>query len=107
MKTVDVRQYVFFKKLQMMPTIEKIILYGSRARGNHRERSDIDMAIVCPRATAKEWNKIIGIIENADTLLRIDCVRFDTLSDSNPLKQSIEHDGIIVYEKGSHAEKTS
>jgi len=107
MKELNLLHYAFFEKLQSMPSIEKILLYGSRARGNNRARSDIDLAIVCPKATDQEWLMIIDITEDADTLLKIDCVRFDTLSDTNPLKQAIVHDGIVIYEKGSHAKTTT
>ncbi len=93
-------KYAFFDALRAVPVIEKIILYGSRARGDNRERSDIDLAIVCPQATASDWQKILEILENADTLLMIDCVRFDTLAETNPLKKSIMQDGVVVYEKG-------
>ncbi|WP_425361674.1 nucleotidyltransferase [Candidatus Tisiphia endosymbiont of Mystacides longicornis] len=39
------------------------------------------------------------IIDNADTLLKIDCVRFDELDDSSDLKLSIIREGVKLYEK--------
>lgn len=95
----DVKKHIFFKNLTNLPFIKKIILYGSRARNDSKERSDIDLAIECPNITDAEWNKILTIIENADTLLKIDCVRFDTLEPENPLRTSIMRDGIILYQK--------
>ena len=99
MKKIQLKNYLFLEKLQTLPVVEKIILYGSRARGDNRERSDIDLAIVCPQANAADWQKIMDIIDDADTLLFIDCVRFDTLSDKNPLKDAIIRDGVVLYEK--------
>lgn len=95
----EIKQRDFFKRLQAMECIEKIILYGSRARADHKERSDIDLAIVCPQASDNDWFEITEIIDDADTLLKIDCVRFDKLKDTNPLKQSIIRDGVILYQK--------
>jgi predicted nucleotidyltransferase len=51
--------------------IEEIWLYGSRARGNQRERSDIDLAIVCPQANTQDWQKVLAILDEADPLLQI------------------------------------
>lgn len=66
----NITQYQFFQKLCALTFVDAIYLYGSRARGDHKERSDIDLAIVCPNATQDDWLTIIGIIEDADTLLK-------------------------------------
>jgi uncharacterized protein len=101
MQTFDqIKKYLFIKKLSKLPFVEKIILFGSRARKTNRERSDIDLAIVCPTATETEWNiQLMDIIEEADTLLKIDCLRFDTLKSDSKIKKEILEDGIILYEK--------
>jgi uncharacterized protein len=94
----EIKQKEFFCKLTKIPTIQRIFLYGSRARGDHFERSDIDIAIDCPTATDTHWLTIRTIIDDADTLLSIDCVRYDTLLSSNPLKQMIDQEGVMLYE---------
>ncbi|HEV2916259.1 MAG TPA: nucleotidyltransferase domain-containing protein [Candidatus Babeliales bacterium] len=58
----DIHGYQFFKKLIALPYIEKIILYGSRARGDTRDRSDIDLAIECPLLGMKVLLCIIEIL---------------------------------------------
>jgi predicted nucleotidyltransferase len=88
--------YRFFKELMHLPFIKKIFLYGSRAKGINDVRSDIDLAIECPTASAVDWNKVMEIIEKADTLLKIDCVRFDTI-ESAKLKDSIRENHIILF----------
>jgi predicted nucleotidyltransferase len=94
------QKYSFIRTLSELPFIEKIILYGSRSRGDHRDRSDIDLAIECPKATNTQWiMQIMKIIENADTLLKIDCVRLDELQEESQFKKEILKDGIIVYQK--------
>lgn len=62
------------------PNIEKIILFGSRARGDQESRSDIDIAISCPKVTEREWVEICDRIDDINTLLSIDVTRFDTAS---------------------------
>jgi len=102
MEEINIQAYAFIQKLRMMPVVEKIILYGSRARGDNRERSDIDLAIDCPLASTKDWHRIIDIIEDADTLLGIDCIRLDGLAKNNPLKEAILRDGVVLYQKDFH-----
>lgn len=92
-------RYSFFHSLQGLPFVDKIILFGSRARGDNDSRADIDLAIVAPAASTNDWFKLLQIIDDADTLLNIDCVRFDELPNDSPLKKNIEIDGKIIYSK--------
>lgn len=89
----------FYKQLTGLPYVDKIILYGSRARGDFQPRSDIDLAVYCPEASIQDWQTILNIIDEADTLLAIDCVQYNTLALNNPLKHAIDRDGIMLYEK--------
>ncbi len=91
----EINQYEFIKKLKSLPFVKQIILYGSRARKTNQSRSDIDIAIICPNATNDQWLEILDIIYEADTLLLIDCVRFDQLKD-NDFKSNILKEGIIL-----------
>lgn len=91
--------YNFIKQLAALPFVDEIWLYGSRARGDNKERSDIDLAIIAPKATTHQWLKISDIVENADTLLKIDYVRFDQLKDSDKLKDNILNYKKILYQK--------
>jgi len=94
-----VNEYQFFQKLIALPFIQKIDLYGSRARKDGKERSDIDLAITCPTASHKDWQKVMDVIEEADTLLKIDCIRFDTLTDQDLLKLTILQDKVVLFER--------
>lgn len=85
--------------IQQFGFVEKIYLFGSRARGDHQERSDIDIAVDCAGATNDDWNLIIDLVDKAPTLFKIDCVRFDSLSDTNKLKEAILRDGIVLYQR--------
>ena len=91
--------YNFFKQLTSLPFVKKIVLFGSRAKGTNDERSDIDLAIECPLATAVDWNSVMQIIENADTLLKIDCVRLDKVR-SKRFKTEILEEQVILFERG-------
>lgn len=74
--------------------IDKVILFGSRARGDNRERSDIDIAI--------SGGDCIGFSldadERLDTLLMFDIINLDGTV-QNELLEEIERDGVIIYKK--------
>lgn len=78
--------------------IDKVILYGSRARGTNRERSDIDLAII-----GEDYVKFkYDVIDNARTLLLFDIVNYAEIGSS--LREEIDADGRVLYEKGTECE---
>lgn len=74
--------------------IEKIILFGSRARGSHTERSDIDLAVRGGDFDSFYWD----VKEKTHSLLMFDLVDLDA-GVSEELKTEIERDGVVIYEK--------
>lgn len=74
--------------------LSKIILFGSRARGDYKERSDIDLAVTGGNIIAFT----LDVDENTSTLLKFDVVNLDA-SVQKELLQSIEKEGIVIYEK--------
>ena len=104
--------YKFIEQLKALPFVDEIWLFGSRARGDHQERSDIDLAIICSTANDIDWLKVIDIVEDADTLLKIDCVRvrqnpnreglpISDLGISYDLYKNIMRDKKVVYVKNA------
>ena len=74
--------------------IQKVILFGSRARGTHTERSDIDLAI----SGGDALNFTFDLEEKTHTLLMFDVVNLDK-NISEDLKSNIERDGVLIYGK--------
>jgi len=99
------KKYSFLKKLEQLPFVDEIWLYGSRARGDNQERSDIDLAIISSLTTREDWHKVLEIIEDADTLLHIDCVHFNRLKENDPLKKNILEDKVILYKRENDGKK--
>ncbi len=82
--------------LASFPEVENVILYGSRARGDNRPRSDIDLAVGCDDAGT--WLDVSMYLEyDAPTLLHIDKVRLSKAPES--LRREIDKDGIVIYER--------
>lgn len=88
---------IIAEKMSHYASVEKVILFGSRARGDFEERSDVDVAILCPGATDEEWLQMELQMEEIPTLLKIDLVRLDTAAKS--LQDVVNKEGIIVYER--------
>ncbi len=62
-------------------TPQKIILFGSRARGNHRENSDFDLAVV-GKVDEKKWLDLkVDLYEKNLSLFSIDLVKLEELSE--------------------------
>lgn len=98
---MNFNEYNFFHRIKQLSCVEEIWLYGSRSRGDFLNRSDIDLAIICPHATDNDWLDIETIFEDADTLLKMDVVRFDNLPPSDKLRKNILKFKKILYKKGS------
>ncbi len=75
-------------------SIDKIILFGSRARGTNTERSDIDIAVYGGDFDSFYWD----VKEKTHSLLMFDIVQADA-SISSELKEEIGRDGVVIYEK--------
>ena len=73
---------------------ERVILFGSRARGNNTERSDVDIAVYGGDFDSFYWD----IKENIHSLLMFDVINADA-SISEELKKEIKKDGVVIYEK--------
>lgn len=97
----DITTYQFFKKLQSLNFIETIFLFGSRAQGTAQKQSDIDLAIECPKATRDQWHEVLRIINEADTLLEIDCIRLDTVTDQAFLTEINKNKIVLFTRKNS------
>lgn len=74
--------------------VDVVILFGSRARGDYKRVSDIDLAV-------KGGDLVrfaLDVQEETSTLLKFDVVNLDG-SIQEELRDSIEKEGKILYEK--------
>lgn len=74
--------------------VEKVVLFGSRARGDYKERSDIDLAF-CGGCSSRF---ILEVDEETSTLLEFDIIDLDRPI-TKELLESINREGIVLYEK--------
>ena len=85
------------RRLAAQPEVARVVLFGSRARGDSGPRSDIDLAIEAPTASRRQWLDWEAWIDAGDTLLRIDVLRWDEASSA--MRQRIAAEGLVLYDR--------
>lgn len=77
--------------------VEEVILFGSRAKGNYKKGSDIDLAIKGKNCTASLALDIKGFInEELAVPYMVDVVDYNSLTHAE-LKEHIDRVGVIFY----------
>ena len=96
MEGTGIRQQVVdeIRSLAQKYEVRKVILFGSRARGDFREKSDIDLAV-----EGGDFIRFsIDVNENTSTLLKYDFINLDEPIQEE-LRASIQKEGKLLYEK--------
>lgn len=78
--------------------IDRVVLFGSRSKGNFKYNSDIDLAILCEK---KYRGTIVDKINDIIGVYSTDIVFLDSLNDE--IKIQIERDGIDIFIKEKSA----
>ncbi len=88
---------------EAFPQIEKVILYGSRAKGNYRNGSDIDLTIMGEDLNLSVLNRLELKIDHLFLAYSFDISIFKQISNPD-LVDHINRVGKVFYERKS-AEK--
>ncbi len=86
--------------LSRYPQVEKAILYGSRAKGNFKNGSDIDLTL--HGGADLTLNVIYKVLDDLDELLlpyTIDLSIFNDIGDPDMIEH-IQRVGVTFYDKG-------
>ena len=78
----------------LYPDIEKVVVYGSRALGNCKEGSDIDLTIVGKALHRKKLNRIILALDDLMPPWQIDLSLFHDIDNAELVDQYKESDAI-------------
>jgi predicted nucleotidyltransferase len=82
------------------PQVEKAVLYGSRAKGSHKNGSDIDLTLYGSEdLTLNVLNKITDELDDLLLPYTIDLSIFRDISDTDVIEH-IKRAGVMFYEKG-------
>lgn len=78
--------------------VEQAVIYGSRAKGNYREGSDIDLTLKGERLTDAVLSRIAGELEDSYSPYLFDLSIYHRLSNPNFIDH-INRIGQIFYQK--------
>ncbi|MGA7523456.1 MAG: nucleotidyltransferase domain-containing protein [Acidobacteriaceae bacterium] len=83
----------------------KIVAFGSRARGNTREDSNLDLAVILPGDTVLKdtslWSVVSGLGFSIDLIPTNEAIHQRFRHSINSIHHDIEEEGVVLYRKGA------
>lgn len=80
--------------------IEKVLIFGSRAKGTYSEGSDIDLALVGKDIDYRQMLDISNDMENIGLLYKVDIMDYSK-NIGTPIGEHIDRVGKVFYLKGA------
>ncbi len=84
--------------LAKFPDVETALLYGSRAKGNHRPGSDIDLTLIGAGLTSKILGQIQSELEDGYLPYSFDLSLLNQITQPD-LLDHIRREGVVLYQK--------
>lgn len=84
--------------LKKHPNIDKVLIFGSRAKGNYTEGSDIDLALIGENISFNELLDINIQIEDLELLYKVDVVDYNK-NVGTSINEHIDRVGLLFYKK--------
>lgn len=83
------------------PSIERVLIFGSRAKGTAQPASDIDLAVVAPEMSDQEFSRLWNELDELPLVFKLDVLHWDRLGEQK-LRDSIIRHGRIFYPLNSY-----
>lgn len=80
------------------PQISEVLIFGSRAMGNYRPGSDIDLAVTGELLTFDDILNINAALDQLGLLYKIDLLNQDKITDP-AVRTHIQREGRVFYRK--------
>jgi uncharacterized protein len=78
------------------PSIERVLVFGSRAKGIEKPYSDIDLAVVAPGMDDREFSRLLNELDSLGLVFKLDVLHWDKLARAQ-LRDSILAHGKCFY----------
>lgn len=76
--------------------VREVVIFGSRAKGNYREGSDIDLAVIADNLTYNQLMDMMLEIDDLGLLYKVDLIDYNKNKD-NPIGEHIRRVGKTFY----------
>ena len=76
--------------------VKSVYIFGSRAKGNYKPSSDIDLAILSSQLNDKTLIRLLSDFEDSSLPYFVDIVDYNTIKNQE-IKQHIDRVGILFY----------
>ncbi|MDT8447245.1 MAG: nucleotidyltransferase domain-containing protein [bacterium] len=80
--------------------VTEVRVYGSRAKGTHKQGSDIDLAFFAPAASVQLAAHLAARLDELPTPYSFDVTDYFRLTHPN-LKEHIDRVGVVLYHRDS------
>lgn len=80
------------------PDIHQVLIFGSHAKGNYREGSNIDLAVIAPNMSDSTLTQLWNEIDALPLVFKADLLHWDKL-DNASLKQNVQRFGQLLFPK--------
>ncbi len=82
--------------IRRFPAVERAVIFGSRARGDYRNTSDIDIGIIGPELSQADFARLHLELQSLPIVYKMDIVHGTT--GTNPaLADKIAAEGVVFY----------
>lgn len=86
--------------------VDRVILYGSVARGSQTDESDVDVAVLLKSGATKEmYEQLLDLVVDLElesgralSVVRIDYDKFQEWKDVMPFYKNIQNEGILLWQ---------
>lgn len=86
--------------------VDRVILYGSVARGTQTDESDVDVAVLLREGATKEmYERLLDLVVDLElagdrtlSVVRIDYEQFQEWKDVVPFYKNIQNEGVLLWQ---------
>ena len=78
------------------PKIERVLIFGSRAKGVEKPYSDIDLAVIAPNMGDTEFARVLSDLDELELVFKLDVLHLDRLNQQK-LRETVLAHGKTFY----------